>query len=525
MAEISTQRDRLLVDYTGRDYEMLRQALREQIPILLPEWKDYQSEADFGNVLLELFAHMADILNYYIDRVAGESFLATAQTRYSVIQHLRLIGYVLSTAAPASASLSLNVPAAFSGKLTINRGDAFATKSGKNTPSVRFEYNGESPLVIDFATISSSGGRKHFTGIPVEEGRLIGDELLGISNNTPNQQFVLAHPRVILRSQDSGTSRDISLTTTLAGKEPERWTRRETLAFSHNNQQDYVVMVDEDDRAVIVFGDGAFGAIPPNGAEIRAAYRVGGGVLGNVAANTIQTIIGAPALAQAAAKVTNPAPATGGADRESIEHAIRHAPSVFRSLRRAVTTQDYEALARDFRGVGKVRAQPLNWNKVVLYVAPQGGGRVSDVLRQQLLAYFEDKRPMTTLIDIADVQYVNIYVTATIGVRTYYDPKEVKAQCEQVAAALLAFDAVDFRQTIYLSKFYEALEGVEGVDHVVITEFRREDERTPIQPQGKIELGVNEIPKAPLVADPDKPDKPGTKVYPAGVQIRVEGES
>ena len=52
-------------------------------------------------MLLQLFAHMGDILSYYQDRVANESFLGTAQTRRSVIEHLRLIGYKLATAAPA----------------------------------------------------------------------------------------------------------------------------------------------------------------------------------------------------------------------------------------------------------------------------------------------------------------------------------------------------------------------------------------------------------------------------------------
>ena len=55
-------------------------------------------------MLLELFAHIGDILSYYQDRVANESFLGTARTRRSVIEHLRLIGYELGTAAPAAAS-------------------------------------------------------------------------------------------------------------------------------------------------------------------------------------------------------------------------------------------------------------------------------------------------------------------------------------------------------------------------------------------------------------------------------------
>ena len=96
-------------------------------------------------MLLELFAHIGDILSYYQDRVANESFLGTARTRRSVIEHLRLIGYQLGTAAPAATSLSLSVPASVTTSVTVNRGDAFATKSRPDRPSVRFEYTARSP--------------------------------------------------------------------------------------------------------------------------------------------------------------------------------------------------------------------------------------------------------------------------------------------------------------------------------------------------------------------------------------------
>src|SRR5260370_28445483 len=105
MAEINRADGRPVIDYMARDYESLLRAMRERIPQKLPEWRDYASEADFGNVLLELFAHVGDILSFYQDRVANESFLGTARTRRSVIEHLRLIGYELGTAAPPAAAL------------------------------------------------------------------------------------------------------------------------------------------------------------------------------------------------------------------------------------------------------------------------------------------------------------------------------------------------------------------------------------------------------------------------------------
>ena len=154
MAEIKKSNGREVVDYMARDYDSLLRAMREQIPSKLPEWEDYQSEADFGNVLLQLFAHMGDILSYYQDRVANESFLGTAQTRRSIIHHLRLIGYNLATAAPASATLTLTVPDTCNEIITISQGDAFATKSQKKKASVRFEYSREPPLVIDCSTLA-----------------------------------------------------------------------------------------------------------------------------------------------------------------------------------------------------------------------------------------------------------------------------------------------------------------------------------------------------------------------------------
>jgi len=470
MTEIKNINGKAVIDYMARDYESLLRSMRDMVPVKLPEWKEYESDMDFGNVLLQLFAHMGDILGYYQDRIANESFLGTAQERRSIIQHLRLIGYRLATAAPASAVLSLTVSGDCNRTVTVKKGDAFATKSRKDSSSIRFEYTGDRDLEIDFSGIDAVAGKKTFTGIPVEEGRLVEGEIIGFSDGSANQSFPLAHPRLIRRSLGLAGSinKDIVLVTRLGGV-VEEWTLRDSLAFSRQGQLDFIIEIDSEDRAELIVGDGEFGAVPPQGTEIRATYRVGGGAHGNVAADTIDTIVDAPELVLLGAAVTNPAPATGGADRETIEHAVRHAPGVFRSGNRAVTAGDYRDLALDFKGVGKVRAESLNWNTVTLFIAPEGGGNVSDVLRKNLLAYFEDKRPVTTLVEIADVDYVKIYVTVEIGIHSYYSMEETEENVRKAGGNLLAFDNVDFGHTLYISKFYEALEDVQraGTRHTV----------------------------------------------------------
>jgi Baseplate J-like protein len=521
MAEIKQVHGQPVIDYMARDYESLLAAMRDLIPRQLPEWQDFANEADFGNVLLELFAHIGDILSYYQDRVANESFLGTARTRGSVIEHLRLIGYELGTAAPAAASLSLTVPGTVTDTVTVTRGDAFATRSQKNRPSVTFEYTQDAPLTIDFGALTPDPvtGRKVLGpeqgGIPVEEGRLVAGELLGTSDGTPAQSFSLAHARLILRPPGpESAGRDIVVVTEL-GAVVDEWTLRDTLAFSQSGQQDYMVRIDADDRAVVAFGDGVFGAVPRQGALVRATYRVGGGRAGNVPAHAITTVVDAPELAVLGATVTNPDPATGGGEQEAIEHAVLHAPAVFRSLRRAVTAADYEALALSFKGVGKVRAVATGWNEVTLYVAPSGGGKVSDVLEAGLKGFLEDKRMLSQLVEISDVDYVPIRVTAEIAVQSFYVVTDVVARVQQAVGALLAFDQVDFNQTIYLSKFYEEAQEVPGVVFVNITEFRREDVPAPaVEPRGKIDVGPDEVPVVP--ADPD---------YANGVRVVVVNQA
>ena len=99
-----------VIDYATKDYAGFRQAMLDQIPLRLPAWKD-RSESDFGVVLIELFAYVADILSYYQDRVANEAYLSTAKQRRSVSELLRLIGYQIDPGLAATTHVHLDVTA------------------------------------------------------------------------------------------------------------------------------------------------------------------------------------------------------------------------------------------------------------------------------------------------------------------------------------------------------------------------------------------------------------------------------
>ena len=167
---------------------------------------------------------------------------------------------------------------------------------------------------------------------------------------------------------------------------------------------------------------------------------------------------------------------------------------MFRSLGRAVTAADYEALALSFKGVGKVRALSTGWNTVTLLVAPAGGGKVSDVLQLGLKAYFEDKRMLSQVVEVEDVDYVPIRITAEVAVESYYVPDEVMAAVRQAAADLLELRRGELRAAgLPEQRSTRRAQEVPGVVFVNITEFRRYDVATPrVEPTGRILLAPNE---------------------------------
>ena len=512
-------------NYQARDAGALLEAMLEQARTTLPEWTGYDSETDVGRVLLELFAHMGDIIGYYTDAVANEGFLGTAQTRRAVLQHLALIGYQLSTAVPATAELTVTVPVADPAApappdttITVHPGEAFATSSGPEAPSVRFEYAGTGAFVLepgdDHWSKVRADGKEFFEAskrLPVTEGRRI-EEVIGESDGTPHQRFPLPHPRVILRPGGAHPDVEIDDGTDLP------WTRQETLAFSGAGQRHFAVGVDDQDRAVVVFGEER----PQRNQRIRAVYRVGGGAHGNVGAHTITTLAAAPQLAAAAAQVTNAERAGGGADRESIAQAVRQGPAVFRARGRAVTATDYETQALAFGGVGKVRAHFLRvGNTVRLTVAPAGGGALTDTLTDGLRAWFEDKRAIGTVVAVSQAVYVEIYVTAVVDVVPIASEALVRAQVRDAVRDVLSFDRTDFGQTVYLSKFVTAIESVDGVAGVHISEFATRDQPVPVEPVGKIRLGEIEMARAPGRETPGREWK--AHELADGVRVRVSG--
>ncbi len=480
---------RLRIEYTSKDYQSLREAMLELAGERLPEWTDH-SPNDVGVLLVELFAYMGDLILHHQDRLAGESYLPTAVERRSVMHLLRLIGYSLRPPRPASADLTLLFDPEEPGPVTIPKGALFEAKVVGHPEPVTFRFEREALSIQpgDLPRHITPEGEEYRRLEPlpvVQVDAVVEGEIVGSSDGSPLQRFKLARRPLV---EDSLRLRVDE------GDGPRLWERRDTLFHSGKDDRHYMVTRDENDDAWIEFGEGRHGRPPARGHNnLVADYRTGGGAFGNVPAHTI---VGAITSIQGLEEVFNRRQASGGQNSEPVTEAAQRGPRLFRSAGRAVTGEDYEALAVQF-GAGKARARGAGWNRVELFVAPAGGGFPSDTLKEQLRAEFRSRRMLTTIVDVRDPRYAKVWIEATLYVEAYYFADQVRQHAENAVGALLDFDRVRFADRLYLSKIYEAVEAIEGVRAVSVDRFATTPSGSPRLPSdGILAFGYDEIPVA-----------------------------
>ena len=105
------------IDYTSRDFASIRSDLLNYAKQYYPNtYKDF-SEASFGSLMLDTVSYVGDILSFYTDYQANESFLDSSIEYSNVVRHARQYGFRLP-ASPASfgtLTFYISVPAASAG--------------------------------------------------------------------------------------------------------------------------------------------------------------------------------------------------------------------------------------------------------------------------------------------------------------------------------------------------------------------------------------------------------------------------
>jgi Baseplate J-like protein len=453
------------VDYTSRDYAAIRDDMIALIPSILPEWTS-TDPSDFGITLIELFAYMGDMLNYYIDRSANEGFITTATQRNSVLSIARMLNYTPSTGTPATASLTFQNST--SSDITVPALTQVATTTTVNGISTQIIFETNTDVVVPAAV----GAIKGSAAVTATQGVTIANEYLGDSDGTAYQTFTLSqHPLIAKTSQISANG--------------VIYSEVNYLIDAGYNDPVYTVVTDANNISSINFGDNISGRIPPSGA-IYATYRVGGGLSGNVGPNTLTYLL---SNITAGLTVNNQLAATGGADPESTDSIRFNAPFSLTALNRAVSLSDYAALSVQVPSVSKAIADGSVYNNILLYMAPYGDtsfgtpgldatGATSarfTAAYSDLLAFLTDKAPATTTVTILPPKYVPINININLHISDQYRQTTVNNAVYSVLQSILDFDNVIFAEQFVLQYVLSAIATVSGVSYADVTLLARAD--------------------------------------------------
>lgn len=445
-----------------KDFEGLRAGFFEYAQTNFAEvWTDFNTDA-FAVVIAELVAYLGNILCYYIDKQTAENFLTTAQLRQSVIDIGKMLDYRLAGPSPASGTIRLTLdPGTFDYLTSIPEG--FRVSNGTIVYETAAEVN-VTPGAL-------------FVDIPAIEGEtiretLLGDGALGTSDGSPAQTFVLNFRNVILSNTERDLPKDIEVRV-----DNVLYTPVFNLVTAQSNDRVYLVNTNEDFESSITFGNGVFGIIPPAGTDIEATYRVlkterEENSYGNVNSGTITTLEDSRV---GVLSVTNLEKFSGGRQAESIEEARINIPRSLKAGDRAVSFEDFIALAEAFPGVAKAAAlRGAGDLDIDLYIAPDGGGSASQALKASIVAHFESRKMIGANIFPRDP----VYQPVVLDLRTQASPNnrniDVKTAQTNALQNLFDFDNLSFGQGIFLkstggSDIYdinETLEGVNGVDRI-----------------------------------------------------------
>jgi predicted phage baseplate assembly protein len=260
------------------------------------------------------------------------------------------------------------------------------------------------------------------------------------------------------------------------------WSQVPSLFVAGSQDRVYVVRIDDESRATVVFGDGERGSRLPTGQEnVRARYRSGIGPDGEVPAGSLSLL---PQRPLGISTVTNPAPATGGVAPERLDDARLNAPLTVLTLDRVVSVRDHEDFARAFAGIAKARATAL-WVGRRLLVHLTVAGAQGAVVAPRTIGDLRDA--IASLGGDPDGMRVDSLRPQPfrVGAALLTDPARLRSDVEDaVRAALRAAYAVDrrqFGQPVPAAEVVTVLQSVPGVVAAVLTALHRKDDAAAVQ--------------------------------------------
>jgi len=414
------------------DFDTLKENLKKFL-MSQSTFVDYNFEGSNINVLLDVMSYNSYLNSFYLNMVASEMFLDSAQKYDSIVSHAKELNYVPRSASHAASDLSFEVTTTgLQNRLFIP----------KNTKFTGINSNGNYTFVTDQdSTYVSINDDFVINNLLIKEGTYFQDSYI-TNYDIENQRFLLSNKNIDINSMTITVSEN-------QGANVSVFQKATTLFGIDRFSNVYFVQAAENNLYEIVFGDGYFGRKPQNQALITVQYIVTHGS----DANGIREFTLAEDLGPINGGKVDPLTirvnqiSSGGANQENIESVRFSAPRYFATQQRAVSQDDYASLVlatfggeiADCAVYGGETVEPKRFGRVILCLKPSSGTVAPNYVKSKVSNYLKNYIVIPNRIVITDPEYLYIYMKSVVEYNIYQTNKTPKDVESVVINAIVNF--------------------------------------------------------------------------------------
>ena len=547
-----------VVNYTSRDFNSIKDELVDYAKRYYPDSFQDFNEASFGALMLDTVAYVGDMLSFYIDYQANESFLSTAIEYNNVLKLVKQLGFRLdlSPTATGIATFYIVVPAlAISNEPdpkympVLERGTALATTSGRGFilnenvdlaeastgDIVVARQDPETGVPTSFAvkargrvisgTLKTStitvGAFQKFLRVPLSGQNIT--EIISVMDEDGNEYYEVdyltqdvIYKAIKNRNQDKGTVGSVMSAISV----PRRFVVEKDTAGAHllfgfgsDSQLTTRAVTDPSNVVLQVYGRDYFSTrtldpsnlletdklgVGPSNTTLTIKYRANSEADMNTATDALTAVTG-PRLRFAdigtltpntidevinSLEVTNEEPIVGSISYPSAEELKLRAAANFATQARAVTKQDYIAMAyrmpAQFGAIKRCNIlqdkDSLKRNLNMYVLSENSNGKLTlanDTLKRNLKTWLTSVKMINDTVDILDPVIINLGINFNAIIDYSANRFEVMNNVQQALEEYFEVKP-NIAQAFFISDIYNVLNDVAGVvDTVSVNVYQK----------------------------------------------------
>ena len=443
----------------------LREYLRSQTT-----FNDYDFESAGLSYLLDILAYNTYKNAYYLNMVANESFLDSAQIRNNVVSKAKALGYTPRSYRGATATIQTTItPSGSPSSVTINKNTAFTT----TIDGVTYKF-----VVPSAKNVPVSNG-VYSANVQIVQGEPL-THAYTVSSASP-VRYIIPNENV------DTTSIEVTVQQSSANSQSVLWRVADDLGTVTANSRIFFVQENENSRYELYFGDGVYGKSLTDGNIVNISYRIvaGSDVNGANTFTATGTVGGSSTFT-----ITTQAAASGGANQESIASIKYNAPRFFESQNRLVTVGDFKsAILADNGDIQSISVwggeenNPPSYGEVYIAIKPFDGAIISQQRKELIESQLSSRKIVS--IDPVFVDATYLYVVPEIEARydstvTSLTPAEVINKVKNAVVSYETNTLGIFGTKFYYSKFLKSIDNVDNSIVGALSNIQMQKRFTPI---------------------------------------------